>query len=197
MRELIRGTSILSVLVLAAAVVWMGGCGKKAKTSSENAPAASSTESAPAAAPSSPEAASRPAAPDFALKDLDGHAVHLSDLKGKVVVLDFWATWCPPCCQEIPHFIDLQGQLGSQGLQVVGISLDEGGVGVVRPFAQQNRINYVMLVGGQSVTDLYGGIQAIPTTFVIDKQGRIVKRLIGYNDESVFQDLIKGLLQES
>jgi len=132
-------------------------------------------------------------APLFTLKDLDGHALRLSDLRGKVVILDFWATWCEPCKEEIPHLIDLQNHYGAQGLQVLGISMDDG-EDPVRAFQQKYKMNYPVAVGTSSLADQYGGVLGLPITFVIDKQGQIVARHIGATKPTVFEEEIKRLL---
>ena len=132
------------------------------------------------------------AAPAFTLTNLDGKSVSLSDFRGKVVVLDFWATWCPPCRREIPDFIDLQKEYGSQGVQVVGIALDEPDK--VQAFARQNGMNYPVLLGSDEISMRYGGIEGIPTTFVIDKSGKIVNRFEGFRPRQVFETEIKKLL---
>jgi len=132
------------------------------------------------------------AAPAFTLTDLSGRPVSLADYRGKVVILDFWATWCPPCKKEIPDFIDLQSQYGPHGVQIVGIALDEPDK--VKAFAQQNGINYPVLLGNEAITVTYGGIEGIPTTFVIDKKGKIVNRFEGFRPRSVFEAEIKKLL---
>jgi thiol-disulfide isomerase/thioredoxin len=131
---------------------------------------------------------------DWELKDLAGKTVKLSDFKGKVVILDFWATWCPPCRAEIPHFVELQKQYGDQGLVVIGMSLDEGGPNVVSSFAKEQGINYPVVIGNQDIATQYGGIEGIPTTFVIDGDGKIVSKHVGFTDKSVFEDEIKKLL---
>jgi peroxiredoxin len=142
------------------------------------------------------DAAPQPAkAPDFALKNVDGKMVRLSDFKDKVVILDFWATWCPPCRQELPHFIELQEKYGSRGLAIVGVSVDQGGAKVVKPFAQSWKINYPMLLADARVGDAYGGVQYLPTTFIIDRKGQIVKRLVGYQAKEVFEREIEPLLK--
>ena len=133
-------------------------------------------------------------APAFTLSDLNGKAVNLSDFQGKVIILDFWATWCPPCREEIPHFIALYNKHKDKGLVVLGVALDNEGAAAVRPFAQAHGINYPLVIGDQKVTQAYGGIRGIPTTFVIDRKGRIVQKYIGYRDEQVFESAIQPLL---
>jgi peroxiredoxin len=133
-------------------------------------------------------------APAWQLKDLDGKTVKLSDFKGKVVILDFWATWCPPCREEIPNFVALQTQYKNQGLVVIGVSVDQGGPGVVSSFVKNNGINYPIVMATDDVTAQYGGIDAIPTTFVIDPQGNIVDKYVGGTDKSTFEHDIKKLL---
>jgi peroxiredoxin len=170
----------------------LGGCARE-KTETGRAPAETAREARPAAS----SADSRRPSPDFVLRDISGKEVKLSDLRGKVVILDFWATWCAPCREEIPGFIDLQDRYRDRGLEIVGVSVDQGGISVVAPFARQMRINYTMLVDGMGVANLFGGIQGIPTTFVLDRQGRIVKRFTGLVEHSVFEGLIKELLAEA
>jgi cytochrome c biogenesis protein CcmG/thiol:disulfide interchange protein DsbE len=131
-------------------------------------------------------------APPFTLADLNGKPVSLSDFRGKVVVLDFWATWCPPCRAEIPDFIDLQKEYGSQGVQIVGIALDEPEK--VLAFARQNGMNYPVLLGSDEVSMKYGGIEGIPTTFIIDRDGKIVNRFEGFRPRQVFETEIKNVL---
>jgi cytochrome c biogenesis protein CcmG/thiol:disulfide interchange protein DsbE len=135
----------------------------------------------PQTGPAGSVAASTPGhdAPDFVLTDLQGHTVKLSDLRGKAVVLNFWATWCPPCKEEIPWLVDLQKRYGSQGLQIVGINMDDGDPKDVVKFASENSINYPVLFGQDKVSDLYGGIDYLPTTFYIDRNGVVLDRVFG------------------
>ena len=143
-----------------------------------------------------PQPGAKPA-PSFTLQDLKGNQISLSDFQGKVVVLDFWATWCPPCVKEIPHFIELYEQYKDKGFAMVGISVDREGVSVVKSFAQKHRVNYPILMTDGQVDKAYGGITGIPTTFVIDKAGNIRQKYIGYRDKAVFEADIKKLLAEA
>jgi thiol-disulfide isomerase/thioredoxin len=136
----------------------------------------------------------RTAAPEWKLTDLNGKLVKFSDFRGKVLILDFWATWCAPCRVEIPHFVELQKQYGDKGLRVVGVSLDQQGPEVVKKFVKQFGVNYPIVIGNEKVAEAYGGIYAIPTTFVIDRQGRIASRHMGYDDKTVFEKEIQPLL---
>jgi len=138
-------------------------------------------------------------APEFALQDLDGQTVHIADFSGKVVILDFWATWCPPCRKELPDFIAMQSKYGDKGFTVVGLSVDAGGAHDVRTYAQENKVNfnYPILIANEQTANAYGGVVGIPTTFVIDRKGYIVKRFVGYTPASEFEETIRPLLQAS
>jgi cytochrome c biogenesis protein CcmG/thiol:disulfide interchange protein DsbE len=118
-------------------------------------------------------------APNFALKASDGQTVELSKFKGKVVVVNFWATWCPPCREEIPDFISLYESYKGRGVAFVGISLDEKGWAVVKPFIEKYKITYPVVLDDGKSQAAYGGIQYIPTTFIVDKTGQIVDKVVG------------------
>jgi peroxiredoxin len=134
-------------------------------------------------------------APSWELQDLDGKTVHSADFAGKVIVLDFWATWCPPCRGEIPGFIALQRKYSAQGFAVVGVSVDEAGVKTVKAFAQKEGINYPIVLTDSKVVDAYGGIDGLPTTFIIDRSGHIVKQHLGFTDQAEIENEIKPLLK--
>lgn len=140
--------------------------------------------------------ASHPAAPDFTLPQPDGHDLRLSSFRGKVVLLDFWATWCYPCRQEIPHLVELQQKYGDRGLQIIGISLDDS-PDPVRPFYQEFHMNYPVAMGTAKTGELYGGLLGLPVTFLIDRDGKIYAKHVGATDASVFEKEIKILLEGS
>jgi len=133
-------------------------------------------------------------APDFTLPTLEGKQVKLSDYRGKAVLLNFWATWCGPCKVEIPWFMDLEKQYGSQGLVVVGIAMDDDGKDGVTKFAREMKIDYPVLVGNDAVADQYGGVAGLPTTFYVDRNGKIVKKVAGLVSHSEIEDGIKAAL---
>ena len=138
--------------------------------------------------------ASRKVAPEFTLKDSNGQTVHLSDYKGKVVLLDFWATWCGPCKIEIPWFMEFEQQLKDRGFAVVGVSMDEDGWNVVKPYIQQYKVNYRILLGNDQVGQIYGGVESLPTTFLIDRGGKIASVHIGLSGKDEFKNAINQLL---
>jgi thiol-disulfide isomerase/thioredoxin len=132
-------------------------------------------------------------APDWELKDPEGKLVKSSDFDGKVIILDFWATWCPPCKAEIPGFIELQKKYGAKGLVVVGISLDEEGPSVVKQFMIRFGMNYPVVMGNLKTMQDFGG-KGLPTTFVIDRSGTIVSKHVGFASKETFEKEITPLL---
>ncbi|MGC2259855.1 MAG: TlpA disulfide reductase family protein [Candidatus Sulfotelmatobacter sp.] len=132
-------------------------------------------------------------APDFSLPNLTGQKLDLSSYRGKVILLDFWATWCDPCRDEIPHFVELQSKYGDQGLQIIGVSMDDGPE-PVRDFYQLFKMNYPVVMGNAKTGELYGGVLGLPIAFVIGRDGRIADKHIGATDISVFEKEIVTLL---
>lgn len=135
----------------------------------------------------------RSPAPDFTLKDADGATVRLSDYRGKVVLLNFWATWCGPCKVEIPWFIEFEKTYKDQGFAVLGVSMDEDGWKVVKPYIEQHKLNYPVLLGDEEVSKTYGGIDTLPTTLLIDREGRMASLHLGLDTRDEYQKEI-GLL---
>jgi len=139
----------------------------------------------------------RKSAPDFSLRDSDGRTVRLSDYRGKVVLLNFWATWCGPCRFEIPWFVQFERQHKDQGFAVIGISMDDEGWAAVKPFMEELGINYRVLMGNDTVTLLYGGVDSLPTSFVIDRAGKVANVHIGLVSKSNYENDLKELFQSS
>jgi cytochrome c biogenesis protein CcmG, thiol:disulfide interchange protein DsbE len=133
-------------------------------------------------------------APDFTLPNLDGGTIQLSSYRGKVVLLDFWATWCTPCREETPHFVELQHEYGAQGLQILGVSMDDNPE-PVREFYRQFQMNYPVAMGNAKTGELYGGVLGLPIAFVTDRDGRIVSKHIGATKPEAFEREVQALLQ--
>ena len=133
-------------------------------------------------------------APNFSLKNAAGQVYELKKLKGKIVVVNFWATWCGPCRAEIPAFKDVYDQYKTRGVEILGVSLDEGGWADVKPFAAKYAINYPIVLGNDKVARAYGNIQAIPTTFIIDRDGNIADRHVGLMSKFTLESKLKELL---
>ena len=152
-------SSLALCFALACAMLWSGCSKATQKTAAQN----SKFEQAP----------------DFKLQDANGQAVRLSDYRGKVVLLDFWATWCGPCKIEIPWFMDFEKEFKDRGFAVLGVSMDEDGWKVVKPYVASMKMNYRVLLGNDEVSGKYGGLDSLPTTLLIDRQGRIASKHIG------------------
>lgn len=141
-------------------------------------------------------AAERKPAPDFALRDAGGKPANLKQYRGKVVLLDFWATWCTGCKQEIPWFVEFQKRFGNKRFAVVGVSLDEGGWDVLKPYLAKAQIPYRMLLGDEATAKRFG-IENMPDTFLIDPQGKIAAAYIGtIVDRDNVDSNIRALLQK-
>lgn len=133
-------------------------------------------------------------APDFTLLNLQNETVSLSDFRGKVVILNFWATYCPPCRVEIPDFIRLQNQHGKDGLVVLGISTDPNGSQVLPRFVQAMEINYPVLLATSKVIEDYGNIYALPVTFVMDRDHKILKQYTGMVTQEELTPIVREAL---
>jgi peroxiredoxin len=167
----------LAVLGLAALGLGLAGCGSSnVKTAVK-------------------PAKDRRSAPDFALKDATGANVKLSDLKGKVVLLNFWATWCGPCKVEIPWFIEFQQTYKDRDFTVVGVSMDDDGWASVKPYVTEKKINYRVVIGDDKMARIYGGVESLPTTFVIDRAGKIASTHVGLVAKKEYEEEIRRLLE--
>ncbi len=133
-------------------------------------------------------------APDFTLQSLDGKTMRLSDFRGKAVLLNFWATWCGPCKIEMPWFVELQNQYAAQGFQIVGVAMDDASKEDISKFAKDMGVNYPILIGKESVGDEYGGVPALPETFLIGRDGKIVDKILGLRGKAEIEDAIKKAL---
>jgi thiol-disulfide isomerase/thioredoxin len=135
-------------------------------------------------------------APDFQLPTLEGKQLRLSDLRGKAVLLNFWATYCEPCKVEMPWFVELQQQYGPQGFQIVGVTMDDASNADIAKFTKAMGINYPIVIGQDSVGESYGGVGVLPTTFFLDRDGKLIAREFGLQSRSVFVDHIKKALSQ-
>jgi len=132
-------------------------------------------------------------APDFSLESLDGKSMRLSDLRGKAVLLNFWATWCVPCKIEMPWLVELQQEYGPQGLQIVGVAMDDSSKEDIAEFAKKMGVNYPVLLGKNDVADAYA-VPAMPESFFIDRDGRIVDKILGLKGKADIEDSIRKAL---
>ncbi len=133
-------------------------------------------------------------APDFELPTLDGRRVKLSDFRGQAVLLNFWATWCPPCKIEMPWFVDIQKEYGKDGLVVLGVAMDDTESAKIAAFASEMGVNYQVLLGTDQVSDDYGDVRSLPTTFYIDRNGNIVSKAVGLLGRQEIENDVKKAL---
>jgi cytochrome c biogenesis protein CcmG/thiol:disulfide interchange protein DsbE len=138
----------------------------------------------------------RKTAPNFALSDSKGAAVRLSDYKGRVVLLDFWATWCHGCKTEIPWYMEFQNKYKDKGLAVIGVSMDDDGWKSVKPFVEEQKMNYAVVIGNEALAKLYS-VDALPVTLLIDRDGKIAVSHAGMVEKDAFEKEIRALLQDS
>ena len=189
--------NVIVVLGIVIGITALLLLGKRASKPSESANAAniSGTQQAgsPAQGPGDPPRGSM--APAFKLKNIaDGKEVELSSFHGRAVLLNFWATWCGPCKIEMPWLVDLQKKYGPQGLQIVGVAMDDASDKEIADFSHKMGVNYIVLKGTEKVGDLYGGVDRLPLTYYLDRSGKVVDEIVGLASESVIEDDIKRAL---
>jgi len=184
--KMILTIGAMAVIILVAGFSFIGSGNGQEKTAKAEKPEARQAAVS--------ETSQYPMAPDFTLTDIEGNEVTLSSYKGKVVFVNFWATWCPPCRREIPAFIELRDELGDEGFTVLGIAVDPREFNKVAPFADQMGMNYPVLLDKKGVSNLYGGISSIPTTFVVNREGKVVERIVGSRPKDDFKRIIQAHL---
>ena len=140
--------------------------------------------------------AKRKTAPGFTLKDANGDAVNLADYKGKVVLVNFWATWCGPCEVEIPWFVEFEQKYKARDFAVLGISMDDDGWKAVKPYIASHKINYRVMIGSELISQKFGDIDSLPTSFLVDRQGRIAVGHVGLIDKRDYSNEIIKLIDD-
>ena len=184
---------VLCVVVVITGLLLVGTRASKPRASAD--PTKQNVSGSPA--PSGTDPAVGSMAPEFSLKSVpDGKTVTLSSLRGKAVVVNFWATWCGPCKIEMPWLVDLQKKYGPQGLQIVGVAMDDTSDKEIADFAHKMGVNYVVLKGTEKVGDLYGGIDRLPLTYFVDRSGKVVDEIVGLRSSSDIEDAIKKTLAQ-
>jgi thiol-disulfide isomerase/thioredoxin len=181
----------LQILVVLVSLLFMFGCNKNA--SDINKEQKTDSEVTQGSIESNNPNTSSDKAPAFTLDSPSGKKVSLSDYKGKVVIVDFWATWCPPCRRGIPDLVDIQSEFGNK-VAVIGISVDTDTRDQVASFAKNFKINYTVLYATPEVVQSYGNIESIPTSFIIDKNGNIVNQFVGLTPKETYVSEIKKLI---
>lgn len=178
MYSLVPMRRLFSILLCGGLLVLLAACGTENDRSRSPNAGPETSQTAPS---SGTNYETNPVpAPDLALETMDGRTINLADQKGKVVLVNFWATWCGPCRREIPDLVDLYSEMKSDGLEIVGIAVDQEGAEVVRPFVEEQSINYpIVLDPDQSTESHFDAMYGLPTTYVVNPQGQIVRRILG------------------
>ncbi|HEX9254192.1 MAG TPA: TlpA disulfide reductase family protein [Candidatus Angelobacter sp.] len=185
--------NVIVVLCVVVAITGLLLVGKRASKPPDSANA--NTQGPPP--PSVGDPAKGSVAPAFELKSIpDGKATTLAGFRGKAVLLNFWATWCGPCKIEMPWLVDLQKKYGPQGLQIVGVAMDDTSDKEIADFAHKMGVNYVVLKGTEKVGDLYGGVDRLPLTYFVDRSGKVVDEIVGLRSASDIEDAIKKTLAQ-
>jgi len=187
--------NVIFILCVVVVITGLLLVGKKASKPPANVNVADNGQGAVPAQAGDPVKGSM--APTFELKSIpDGKVIPIASLHGKAVLLNFWATWCGPCKIEMPWLVDMQKKYGPQGLQIVGVAMDDTDDKEIGEFAHKMGVNYIVLKGSEKVGDLYGGVDRLPLTYYLDRSGKIVDETVGLASESVIEDAIKKALQQ-
>ena len=174
---------------LLAAASFLAGCGRTQTTHADGTAGNQEGQDAePIRFVKNPDAA-----PGFRLNDLDGKPLSLDEAKGKIVLLNFWATWCGPCRAEVPDLVDLQKRYADK-LEIIALVTEEDDADQVRRFVLRSGINYRVAIASDDIVEAYGGIAALPTSFVIDARGRVVQKHVGLNDPTLYERELKAML---
>jgi thiol-disulfide isomerase/thioredoxin len=187
--------NVIVILCVVVAITGLLLVGKRASKPPDSSSAAANTQGPPP--PGAGDPAKGSVAPVFELKSIpDGKATPLASFRGKAVLLNFWATWCGPCKIEMPWLVDLQKKYGPQGLQIVGVAMDDTSDKEIADFAHKMGVNYVVLKGTEKVGDLYGGVDRLPLTYFVDRSGKVVDEIVGLRSASDIEDAIKKTLAQ-
>jgi thiol-disulfide isomerase/thioredoxin len=204
-----RLSTIIIMLLVLGQIGWLAGCGRgSSDTASQVSGEQSTTSAGSSAAANAGDAAAKAAedrtvggrpgnlAPDFALTDLNGHVVRLHELRGNVVLVDFWATWCGPCKLALPHLEEIHETYGDKGVTIVAIAMDQSGAKVVKPFVEKTKLGFKVVLPADDIDRKFGGILGLPTTFIIGPDGTVYKKYVGYQRKEVFLRDIMALKPE-
>lgn len=189
----------VGLLVGLTLLVPLGGCSDDASEPTDASQTTTSTQSSERMGSAYSSSEDTPL-PDVTVQTMQGESIALDEQDGKVLLINFWATWCAPCRKEIPDLVDLQNELGSKGLTVIGVSLDREGESAVRPFAEQHGINYPIVLDtdqDQKLESELGPLQALPTTLVVNPEGTITQRIIGIFPTEEMRPKLEALLETS
>ncbi|MFB6249551.1 MAG: TlpA disulfide reductase family protein [Salinibacter sp.] len=182
--------SLLPLLLCTGLLIGLAACSGDEEPSPEKAPRTSTEARSGTTYQTDPVPA-----PDTTLETLDGQTINLAEQKGKVILVNFWATWCGPCRKEIPDLIDLYSSMQEEGLMVVGVAVDDKGTDVVRPFVEKQGINYPIVVDTtRSVESHFEAMYGLPTTYVVNPEGQIVRRILGIFPTEKMKPTLKEML---
>ena len=192
-----RNVIFVLCVVVGITVLLLVGKRTSKQPESANASVTGSQQSAPGPVQGAGDPPKGSMAPAFELKSIpEGKNISLGSLRGKAVLLNFWATWCGPCKIEMPWLVDLQKKYGPEGLQIVGVAMDDTDDKDIADFAHKMGVNYMVLKGSEKVGDLYGGVDRLPLTYFVDRSGKVVDEIVGLHSASDIEDAVKKTLEQ-